>query len=106
MNNHLCKGEQVIQGYMDAKNPTDTWVAGTFAIAFWLINHMWHLAKYNIGLSTALGGTGMCISTDILRRYGWGATCLTEDMEFTMKAILEAYRQPGRMTLLVTMKSR
>ena len=81
MNNHLCKGEQVIQGYMDAKNPTDTWVAGTFAIAFWLINHMWHLAKYNIGLSTALGGTGMCIATDIVRKYGWGCDCLTEDMD-------------------------
>lgn len=92
MNNHLCKGEQVIQGYMDAKNPTDTWVAGTFSIAFWLINHMWHLAKYNIGLSTALGGTGMCIAADIVRKYGWGCDCLTEDMEFSMKVLLEGVR--------------
>jgi cellulose synthase/poly-beta-1,6-N-acetylglucosamine synthase-like glycosyltransferase len=23
------------------------------------------------------------------KRYGWGATCLTEDMEFTMKALME-----------------
>lgn len=92
MNDHLCKGEQVIQGYMDAKNPTDTWVSGTFSIAFWLINHMWHLAKYNIGLSTALGGTGMCIATDIVRRYGWGCDCLTEDMEFSMKVLLEGVR--------------
>ena len=38
MNNHLCKGEKVIQGYMDSKNPTDSWIAGTFSIAFWLIN--------------------------------------------------------------------
>ena len=73
----------------DSKNPNDTWISGTFSIAFWVINHVYHLAKYNIGLSSCLGGTGMCISTDILRRYGWGATCLTEDMEFTMKAILE-----------------
>jgi cellulose synthase/poly-beta-1,6-N-acetylglucosamine synthase-like glycosyltransferase len=92
MNDHLCRGEQVIQGYMDAKNPTDTWVSGTFSIAFWLINHMWHLAKYNIGLSTALGGTGMCISTDVVRTYGWGCDCLTEDMEFSMKILLENVR--------------
>ena len=59
MNDHLEKGEPVIQGYLNAKNPTDTWVAGTFAIAFWMVNHMWHLAKYNLGLSTALGGTGL-----------------------------------------------
>lgn len=92
MNNHLCKGEQVIQGYMDSKNPTDSWISGTFSIAFWLVNHMWHRAKYNIGLSTALGGTGMCIATDVVRKYGWGCDCLTEDMEFSMKVLLEGVR--------------
>lgn len=89
MNNHLLKGETVIQGYLDAKNPTDTWVAGTFAICFWVVDHIWHLAKYNIGLSSCLGGTGMVISTDLLKRHGWGATCLTEDLEFTMKCLAD-----------------
>jgi cellulose synthase/poly-beta-1,6-N-acetylglucosamine synthase-like glycosyltransferase len=89
MNQHLQKGELVIQGYLDAKNPTDTWVAGTFAICFWVVDHIWHLAKYNIGLSSCLGGTGMVISTELLKRHGWGATCLTEDLEFTMKCLLE-----------------
>lgn len=89
MNNRLCKGEKVIQGYLDAKNPSDTWIAGTFAISFWVVNHIWHLAKYNLGLSSVLGGTGMCIATDVLQEFGWGATCLTEDMEFTMKVLLK-----------------
>lgn len=89
MNNRLCKGEKVIQGYLDSKNPHDSWIAGTFAISFWVVNHIWHLAKYNLGLSSVLGGTGMCISFDVLRKFGWGATCLTEDMEFTMKVLLE-----------------
>ena len=80
MNNRLLKGDKVIQGYLDAKNPYDTWVAGTFAIAFWVIDHISHLAKTNIGLSACLGGTGMCITTDVLKRHGWRATCLTEDM--------------------------
>ena len=88
MNNRLCKGEKVIQGYLDCKNPDDTWVSSTFSICFWIVDHIWHLAKYNVGLSSVLGGTGMCISTDILKKHGWGATCLTEDMEFTMKALL------------------
>lgn len=92
MNNRLCKGEKVIQGYLDAKNPNDTWISATFAISFWVVNHVWHLAKYNLGLSSVLGGTGMCISTDILKRFGWGATCLTEDMEFTMKVLLIGIR--------------
>lgn len=92
MNSRLCKGEKVIQGYLDAKNPNDTWVSGTFAISFWVVNHIWHLAKYNIGLSSVLGGTGMCISSEILHKFGWGATCLTEDMEFTMKVLLKGIR--------------
>lgn len=92
MNNRLCKGEKVIQGYLDAKNPNDTWISATFAISFWVVNHIWHLAKYNLGLSSVLGGTGMCISTDILKKFGWGATCLTEDMEFTMKVLLIGIR--------------
>ncbi len=92
MNNRLLKGDKLIQGYLDAKNPYDTWVSGTFAIAFWVIDHIWHLAKTNIGLSSVLGGTGMCIATDVLKRHGWGATCLTEDMEFTMKSLVEGIK--------------
>ncbi len=92
MNNRLLKGDKVIQGYLDAKNPYDTWISGTFAIAFWVIDHVWHLAKTNIGLSSVLGGTGMCIASDVLKRHGWGATCLTEDMEFTMKSLVEGIK--------------
>jgi cellulose synthase/poly-beta-1,6-N-acetylglucosamine synthase-like glycosyltransferase len=92
MNNRLCKGDKLVQGYLDAKNPYDTWVAGTFAISFWVIDHIWHLAKTNIGLSSVLGGTGMCITTEVLKRHGWGATCLTEDMEFTMKSLTEGIK--------------
>lgn len=92
MNNHLEKGEKVIQGYLNAKNPEDTWVAGTFAIAFWMVNHMWHLGKYNIGLSTALGGTGMCIDIEVLKKYGWECDGLTEDMEFSLKVLTHGIR--------------
>ena len=92
MNNHLCNGEQVIQGYLDAKNPDDTWISGTFSISFWLVNHVCSSAKYNLGLSSVLGGTGMCISTAVLRKFGWGATCLAEDAEFTMKVLLKGIR--------------
>ena len=38
MNDHFCKGEKIIQGYLDTKNPNDTWVSGCFALSFWMIN--------------------------------------------------------------------
>ena len=40
MNNRLLKGDKVVQGFLDAKNPYDTWVSGTFAIAFWVIDYV------------------------------------------------------------------
>ncbi|MDD4401578.1 MAG: glycosyltransferase family 2 protein [Desulfitobacteriaceae bacterium] len=87
MNSKLCQGEKIIQCYLDSKNPFDTWVTITFSIAFWVTNRLLQLARYNIGLSNILGGTGMCISTDVLKQLGWGATSLTEDLEFSMKAL-------------------
>lgn len=88
MNYHLCRGDRVIQGRMDAKNPTDTWVSGTFGMSVWVSNRFWFLAKHNLGFSSVLGGTGMCIAADLIRDIGWGATSFTEDLEFTMKALL------------------
>lgn len=92
MNWHLEKGEDIIQGYLNAKNPIDSWISGSFSIAFWMVNHMVHLAKYRLGLSTALGGTGMCFRADIVRKYGWGCTSLTEDMEYSMKLLTHGIR--------------
>lgn len=88
MNNKLCEGEKIIQGYIDSKNPYDTWVTNTFSIAFWLMNRLIQLARFNLGISNTLAGTGMCISCDVLKKLGWGAHSLTEDLEFTMKALL------------------
>jgi cellulose synthase/poly-beta-1,6-N-acetylglucosamine synthase-like glycosyltransferase len=88
MNSKLCQGHKIIQCYLDSKNPFDTWVTNTFSIAFWVTNRLLQLARYNTGcLSNVLGGTGMCISTDVLKEFGWGATSLTEDLEFSMKAL-------------------
>lgn len=88
MNSKLCQGHKIVQCYLDSKNPFDTWVTNTFSIAFWVTNRLLQLARYNTGrLSNVLGGTGMCISTDVLKEFGWGATSLTEDLEFSMKAL-------------------
>lgn len=92
MNNKLCQGEKIIQGYIDSKNPYDTWVTNTFSIAFWLMNRLIQLSRYNLGISNTLAGTGMCISTDVLKKLGWGVHSLTEDLEFTMKGLAYGIR--------------
>ena len=56
---------------------------------FWLSNRIFQLPRYYLGLSCGLCGTGFCIDIDVLKKIGWGATCLTEDLEFTMKLVLK-----------------
>ncbi len=88
MNRQLCMGDRVIQGYIDSKNPFDSWISISYSIAFWLANRIFQLPRYYLGLSCGLCGTGFCIETDLLREIGWGTTSLTEDLEFTMKLAL------------------
>lgn len=88
INSKMNQGYEVVQGYIDSKNPYDSWISSAYSIAFWSQNRLFQLARHNLGLSSQIGGTGFAISTSVLRDLGWGATCLTEDLEFTCKLVL------------------
>lgn len=87
MNNDLCSGARVIQGYIDTKNPEDSWITAAYGISYWYCNRLWQLSRHNLGLANFLGGTGMCFETELLKEIGWGATSLVEDLEFTMRCV-------------------
>jgi len=89
MNKKLCQGEEVVQGYRDIKNPTDNWITAGYAIFYWTMHRMYHLARYNIGLSPLLNGTGFMVKFDILKPNGWETETLTEDIEFSLKNIIQ-----------------
>ena len=88
INSKMLEGYKVVQGYIDSKNPNDSWIAASYSIAFWTQNRMYQLARANVGLSNQIGGTGFAIDINMLKELGWGATCLTEDLEFSCKLIL------------------
>lgn len=92
MNRMLLKNYKVVQGYLDSKNPTDTWITGSYSVSFWTSNRLLQLSRSNLRLSNQLGGTGFCIETSTLKELGWGATCLTEDLEFTCKLVLNGHK--------------
>ncbi len=92
MNYKMLKGYKVVQGYIDSKNPNDSWITGSYSIAFWTANRLFQLARANLGLSNQIGGTGFCMDSKILKELGWGATCLTEDLEFTCKLVLNGHK--------------
>ena len=89
MNKKLCQGETVVQGYRDIKNPTDSWVTAGYAIFYWTMNRFYHLARYNVGLSPLLNGTGFMVKFDVVKPNGWETETLTEDIEFSLKSIIQ-----------------
>ena len=89
MNKHLCQGEDVVQGYRDIKNPTDNWITSGYALFYWTMHRFYHLARYNIGLSPLMNGTGFMVKFDVIKPQGWNTKTLTEDIEFSLKRIIE-----------------
>lgn len=92
MNKKLCQGEDVVQGYRDIKNPTDSWVSAGYAIFYWTMNRFYHLARYNLGLSPLINGTGFMVKFDVVKPHGWDTETLTEDIEFSLKRIITGKR--------------
>ena len=88
MNKRMLEGYRVIQGYIDSKNPFDSWITASYSIAFWTANRLYQLPRSYLHMSCGLCGTGFCVDSELIREMGWGATCLTEDLEFTMKLAL------------------
>lgn len=93
MNDRFCRGEKIIQGYRDIKNPGDTWVTANYAIFYWTMNRCYHYARYKLGMSPLINGTGFAVSMDILKETnGWHSDTLTEDIEFSIGNIIKGYK--------------
>ncbi|WKY47520.1 glycosyltransferase family 2 protein [Eubacteriaceae bacterium ES3] len=92
MNNVLCSGEKLAQGYRDSKNPDDSWISGCQSVFYWTLNRFLNLARYRLGLSATLNGTGFMVSAELLKKEGFETFTLTEDIEFTTQCILKGYR--------------
>ena len=84
MNKKLCQGEEIVQGYRDIKNPTDSWISAGYAIFYWTMNRFYHLARYNVGLSPLINGTGFMVKMDLIKNEGWNTQTLTEDIEYSL----------------------
>ena len=92
MNKKLCQGEEVVQGYRDIKNPSDNWITAGYALFYWTMHRFYHLARYNVGLSPLLNGTGFMVKFDVIKPKGFDTITLTEDIEFSLKRIIEGKR--------------
>jgi cellulose synthase/poly-beta-1,6-N-acetylglucosamine synthase-like glycosyltransferase len=93
MNKKLCKGELIVQGYRDIKNAKDTWVTGNYALFYWTMNRFYHYARYKLGLSPLVNGTGFMVAMSVIKETnGWHTETLTEDIEFSLNSIARGHK--------------
>jgi len=74
----------VMQGYYGVSNPEDNWRTALSSAALNVFHHVRPAGRNRIGGTAGLKGNGMAFKTDILKRYGWSAYSIVEDIEFSM----------------------
>lgn len=98
----LAAGDQVVQGFVDAKNPEASWVASASAIGFWAIDGVVQRPRERLGLSASLMGTGFAATSELFIRDLAPAGSLTDDLEAGARLALDGVRvayEPAACTL-------
>ena len=88
VNDVLCTGADVTQGYRDSTNPDESAVSSCYAVYWLLLMRFFHRARYNSGLPCLVGGTGFAFRWSCIAQNGWHTQTLGEDSEFSLQQIL------------------
>lgn len=81
----LARGKDWLQAYYTTSNPDSSWRTQLLTYALSLFNGVWLMGQEGLGLGVALRGNGMCFRKEALRRFGWQAYGLAEDLEFSWR---------------------
>ena len=87
MNNTLCNGYRVAQGYRDSKNPSDTWISSSHSLHYMIQNYFMNRARMNINKSCFVNGTGFMISKEYLNENGYNSLTITEAITYDEQPI-------------------
>lgn len=88
----LSGGARVVQGFVDAKNPGDSWVSGSSALGFWALAALTQEPRERLGLSAPLMGTGFAMTASDAMRFLTNAESLTDDLELGARLALDGVR--------------
>ena len=90
--NYYHKYNAIVQCRIESEN-ADNIVSRGFKSAFNNMRYGFQLARNNMGLSGSLCGTGFSVNREVFDEVGFeDCTTLTEDLEFSIKAILAGYK--------------
>ena len=89
MNDTLCSGYNVAQGFRDSKNITDNWMSGSYSLFYYMQNFFFNKSRMTLGTSGSINGTGFMVSKKKIDKEGFDTHTLTEDIEFTAQCSLK-----------------
>jgi 1,2-diacylglycerol 3-beta-glucosyltransferase len=92
MNAAMEQGHGAIQGRYDVLNVQEGWRTRLMTCALALAHYVKPLGRNTFGLSDGLKGNGMCFSREVLERVPWSGESITEDIEYTLRLVLEGIR--------------
>ena len=84
MDARMANGERAVQGYYDVLNPAGSPMASLSYLGFALNRNLKYVGRTKLGWSSNLLGNGMCFAKEVIRRFGWNATSIVEDMEYAV----------------------
>ncbi len=88
INERLSRGEKIVQGYTDSKNPYDSWVSNAHSLWYWITNRVSLAGRDYLNLGARLCGTGFAFKTELLEEVPFDTESVAEDCEYTAKLAL------------------
>lgn len=83
INEKFSAGSVVVQGYIDSKNPSSSWVSNAHSIWYWITNRTVQTGRSKLSVGCRLGGTGFALKREIPEEVKWMTTTVAEDAEYT-----------------------
>lgn len=86
-------GYEIVTCYRNSKNYGDNWISAGYALWFLRESQFLNHARFNLGTSCAVSGTGFLFSQKVLDDCGgWHFHLLTEDIEFTVHSVVRGLK--------------
>ena len=92
MNDTLCCGYRVAQGFRDSKNISDNWISGSYSLYYYMQNFFFSKARMTMNQNASINGTGFMVKKELIEEMGFPTQTLTEDIEFTALCALRDER--------------